>query len=647
MVRFSRTLAAFCVAVGAACATSAPGTGSFSGGNDNGGSATLGSSGNATLSNDASLLDQTPMGTCAAGTPCTSGCTDLPSAPVLDPSAPSDAAAQFSGTGLGTGGICIVEPGDGALLPNNWVRPRLRWIPAASQDLFEVRVHADSQKNDLLVYTKNTNWTLPADTWKALAADAWGQDITVTVRGVNSSGALRPAGSQMKFQIAPALANGSMIYWAAVGDKNGDSWLEGFTVGDETVLQVLNTSQVGEKLSRDSGGNLTTQNQDTHTPLANGAGSTQCIGCHAAVPDQNSVTFLDFYPWPGVAADVHKGAVGDVPSWLTPGGAEALALPWIGMMTFSSAVWDTGRHIVVAGWQVGPNDIPWQGGGTTAPSNLVWIDLSTSQPQTLATGGVPWSNLMNQGAQQFVTNNLGKSYGYIARNGDSQGASCPSWSHDGQHIAYVSNNAAKDGRLQNGTADIYTVPYAGNAGGQATPVAGASDPSMAEYYPWYSPDDKYIAFDRAPGSELMYYNPHSEVYVVPSGGGTATRLAANDAPSCMGVTSPGITNSWPKWSPQATACNGKTYYWLIFSSSRLNLPFDATNFKMGLPTPNEPTSQLYLTAIVDDGTGHLTTYPGVYIWNQPTTGLAFPGSNQSNHTPLWDVVMIPPAPPPK
>jgi len=646
MVRLSRTLAAFGMMAGAACATAVPSTGGFSNGNGNGAGGTLGSSGSPSLSDDASLTGATPMGTCATGTQCTSGCTDLPAAPILDTSAPSNAADPFSATGLGSGGICIVEPGDGALLPNNWVRPRVRWIPAASQDLFEIRVHADSQKNDLLVYTKNTNWTLPADTWKALAADAWGQDITVTVRGVNSSGSSPPAGSQMKFQIAPALANGSMIYWAAVGDKNGDSWLEGFSVGDETVLQVLNTSQVAEKMSRDSGGVLMTQNKDTNTPLANGPGSTQCIGCHAAVPDQNSVTFLDFYPWPGVAADVNNGSVGDVPSWLTPGGAEALALPWVGMMSFSRAVWNSGQHIVVAGWQVGPNDVPWQGGGTSSPSNLVWLDLSTSQPLTFATNGVPWNDLMGQN-EAFVTNNLGKSYGYIARNGDTQGASCPSWSHDGQHIAYVSNNAAKDGRLQSGTADIYTVPYAGNAGGQATPLAGASDPSVAEYYPWYSPDDKYIAFDRAPGSEIMYYNPHSEVYVVPSAGGTATRLAANDAPSCMGVPSPGITNSWPKWSPQATTCNGKTYYWLIFSSSRLNLPFDATNFKAGLLTPNEPTSQLYLTAIVDDGTGHLTTYPGVYIWNQPTTSMAFPGSNQSNHTPLWDVVMIPPSPPPK
>jgi len=98
---------------------------------------------------------------------------------------------------------------------------------------------------------------------------------------------------------------------------------------------------------------------------------------------------------------------------------------------------------------------------------------------------------------------------------------------------------------------------------------------------------------------------------------------------------------------QAPNCGGKTYYWLIFSSTRAGLPFNSANFKAGLLYPSEPTSQLYLTAVVDDGTGHLTTYPGVYVWNQPTASAISPGSNQSNHTPLWDVVSIPAPPPPR
>ena len=132
------------------------------------------------------------------------------------------------------------------------------------------------------------------------------------------------------------------------------------------------------------------------------------------------------------------------------------------------------------------------------------------------------------------------------------------------------------------------------------------------------------------------------MYVVPSAGGSATRLRANDPPACAGVSSPGVGNSWARWSPVVPNCNKRRYYWLVFASSRLGQPFtDAVdaggpvNFKMGPPTT--PTSQLYLTAIVDDGSGTLTTYPAVYIWNQPTqTSVGRGRYAQSNYTPSWD-----------
>ena len=48
------------------------------------------------------------------------------------------------------------------------------------------------------------------------------------------------------------------------------------------------------------------------------------------------------------------------------------------------------------------------------------------------------------------------------------------------------------------------------------------------------------------------------------------RLAANDAAACQTtLASPGLTNDWPKWSPHAITANGKTYYWLTFSSKRI------------------------------------------------------------------------------
>jgi hypothetical protein len=320
------------------------------------------------------------------------------------------------------------------------------------------------------------------------------------------------------------------------------------------------------------------------------------------------------------------------------------------MMAFSSGLWnDQNVHRVVAGSQVPQNasNNPWNAGGSSAPSNLIWIDLSTSAQPSFVQNGMPLPAAASsqQAAQQFYANQ-GTTYGFISRSGDpNPSASCPTWSHDGSNIVYVSNNAAKDGRLDVGNGDLYVVPYNGGGGGTAKQLKTGS--SLNQYYPAYSPDDAYVAYTGAPRGTSMYYNSKAEVYVVPSGGGTATRLAANDPPSCLNASSPGVTNSWPRWSPEHPNCNSKTYYWLIFSSSRLNIPFTIDSTKKNFKTGNAdgPTSQLYITAIVDDGSGTPKTYPATYIWNQSTQ--TSDGFAQSNHTPAWEVVNIPPPPPPK
>lgn len=613
---------------------------------------------------------------CVTTRTCSSGCNDFgDGTPNFDTpdggsSPPSNAASQFVGTPSASGGPCIVEPGDGALLPNNWVRPRFRWTVGGAQSLFQITVHSPRESNDYVVYTTATQWTMPATVWTGLAANAWddgsGSDaITVTIASAGSP----PAASSIKFTIAPALANGSMIYWAAVGNQNGKSWLEGFHVGDEGVAQVLTVPDAQWDLSRDQGGNLVTSAQNGGM-LAGGPGTIQCIGCHAAVPDHESVTFLDFYPWPGAAANVGvleggppAGAVPMQPAgWLTPGGAEALSQPWLGMMTFSPSVWDEGEHLVVTTYAISPGVDPWQdgmsfsGGSPAISPRLAWIDLSTSAPPVLDSAtGAPAANVQPM-AQAALAANAGTSFGFISTSGDSRGAECPAWSHDGTKITYVSTNAGKDGRLLQGEADLYTVPFNDKMGGTSSGVQGASDPNEAEYYPSYSSDDRYIAFDRAPPNDTLYYDSNAEVYVVPAGGApTPTRLAANDPPACMTsqstgmpATSPGVTNSWPKWAPESPSCGGKTYYWLIFSSTRLGYPF-LSSLLVNPLSANEVTSQLYLTAMIDDGSGNLTTYPAVFIWNQPTaattyTGVGTPpapaGAPQSNHTPLWDVVDI-------
>jgi hypothetical protein len=147
-------------------------------------------------------------------------------------------------------------------------------------------------------------------------------------------------------------------------------------------------------------------------------------------------------------------------------------------------------------------------------------------------------------------------------------------------------------------------------------IPGASTTEFNEYYPTIAPDDELIAFNRVVSGTSSYNASSAEVFVIPAAGGSPVRIAANDPPACSGRTSPGVTNSWPKWAPSAQSSGGRTFYWMTFSSTRG-------------PGGNP---QLYVTPVVDEG-GTLRTYPALYLWNQPPA--------ENNHTPAWDDFDIP------
>src|SRR5262245_56744684 len=57
--------------------------------------------------------------------PCVGLCTDFPKEPYFDIGLSHDVTGMF-GAPVPTGGPCVTEPEDGALFPNNWLRPRVR-----------------------------------------------------------------------------------------------------------------------------------------------------------------------------------------------------------------------------------------------------------------------------------------------------------------------------------------------------------------------------------------------------------------------------------------------------------------------------------------------------------------------------------------
>lgn len=170
----------------------------------------------------------------------------------------------------------------------------------------------------------------------------------------------------------------------------------------------------------------------------------------------------------------------------------------------------------------------------------------------------------------------------------------PVWSPDGKRILFIRSRVynlnLKNGPqqvllseeqcadfLKNGKLflyDIFQVPFNGGKGGQASPLIGASDNGMSNYFPRFSPDGKWVVFCRSRSFSLL--QPDSKLYIVPSQGGTPRLMNCNRD----------LMNSWHCWSP-----NGK---WIVFSSKTFS-----------------SYTQLFLTHIDDHG---MDTPPVALEW---------------------------------
>lgn len=489
---------------------------------------------------------------------------DFPN-PVLDTGVPTNAPTLFGGPDVGTTGPCLYEPEIGSLFPNNWLPLRFRFTTANMENIYQIKLVIPNEVDPLVIYTTQSGYTLAAATWSLVATYGTGAPIHVTVRSaVVANGALTGGpwmGSEGDMQVAPVAASGSVVYWTT---SNG-TLLNGFHIGDTSVQSVITPTQA----------------------------DTACVACHTSTPDGLFVGLTGSTDPNngGVAASIGIRSVdgkATVPTFITPSGLSMLGRDNQHAAAFSAGHWQTGDHVALSMF------VP------TSSTEIIWTDLEASSTAQ----GTGWD--------------------ILTRTGDSQMAASATMSHDGKTVIYTSASTVDSGT---NTPDglIYTVPYNNRMGGTATPLPGASSASYLQYYPSFSADDAYVAFTRvAAGGANSYNNPLAEIFVLPAAGQTTpTRLAANDPPACTGLTSPGITNSWPKWSPQALASGGSTYYWLVFSSTR-----DAAGQGTTSPGP-----QLYVAPFVVDGQGQVTSYSALYFRNQPEM--------DHNHTPAWDVFQLP------
>jgi hypothetical protein len=204
----------------------------------------------------------------------------------------------------------------------------------------------------------------------------------------------------------------------------------------------------------------------------------------------------------------------------------------------------------------------------------------------------------------------GASGGAVAVGASGDRPTMPNWSPDGLSLAYVLptkvaswNSGARidDDHVFGGS--LYTMPYSG--GGQF----GTSRPLVTSagennYYPSYSPDGRFVLFDRAPldmGVAAVdgctgtaphricpndsFSNPAARVMLLSGAGGAAPVDLERANGSPRGSPSP-ASNSWPRWAPFLQTYKGRTLAWITFSSTR-DYGVRVLNHKSGM-TPCYP-----------------------------------------------------------
>jgi Tol biopolymer transport system component len=253
------------------------------------------------------------------------------------------------------------------------------------------------------------------------------------------------------------------------------------------------------------------------------------------------------------------------------------------------------------------------------------VDVSSKTAQT-STRGWNFGTFTPDGLQFLAVQNGALSVldsnnqAVLATMSASGQISHPDLSADGTKLVYVQKgDTGSDWSFNGGRILMRTYDQASHTFG---PEQMLVTDTSNNYYPSFSPDGKWVLFNRA-GSGTAYNNGNATLWVTKSdGSGTPVQLQAANA----GL---GLTNSWGRWAPfqQTIGATNEPLYWVTVSSMR------EFGVRIG-PTTRHP--QLWMTPF----------FPNAATQSQDPSAAAFrlPFQNidGNNHIAQWTEQIVAP-----
>ena len=214
----------------------------------------------------------------------------------------------------------------------------------------------------------------------------------------------------------------------------------------------------------------------------------------------------------------------------------------------------------------------------------------------------------------------------------SKSATHPDWSPTEDRLAYVLAGAKVNSAESfcQGSIAVAQISAAGKLSGHKVLVQSTAADDSA-YYPTFSPDGKYLAFNRAGADNNLqlgdsicdaYANPGANLYLIDASGGKPVALTRANGKGK-------VTNSWPKWAPDSSGSSG--VWWLAFSSTRDYGRILVNSTKKDIKYAKAP--QIWITAVRRDQLGKATdpSYPAFWLPGQRT--------DSGNHIPFWTLTL--------